>query len=390
MGTRFVYAKPRSGKLSRLDDRAFRWNQWRRWSWLGFVAILLLPAWVYASYMGIGALVLVGLIGSVVAGQRTAATPHTSTIVVVGSGSRALAMAAALGMEPLHVLNSSIFSRNHFPITPPQVFHARTWNQAQEIIPRIECDKVILLDAGDVDGNLPMDSRGQSPLVVDSHVDLERVLGRVPLELLNMTKGHGIRPNGAGQAAAKRAIDLAIALPLGLLVAALLPILAIAIPLDSRGPIFYTQTRVGVGGRLFRIYKFRSMRQDAETNGPTWATANDNRITRVGKFLRSTRIDELPQIWNIIRGDMSLIGPRPERPELATIIEQQFPEFSLRTRVKPGLTGWAQICAGYGRSIHDSRTKLEYDLFYVTHHSLMFDMRILLHTVPVVIGRKGS
>jgi exopolysaccharide biosynthesis polyprenyl glycosylphosphotransferase len=171
----------------------------------------------------------------------------------------------------------------------------------------------------------------------------------------------------------------------------LLPWAGLAIRLESPGPIFYRQVRAGRGGRPFRLLKFRTMIDDAEADGQArWATAADARVTRVGRFLRRTRLDELPQIWNVLKGDMSLVGPRPERPELITLLEQKIPFYRARLLVKPGLTGWAQVNYGYGRSVEDAQVKLEYDLYYIKHQSLWLELIILFRTVEVVLGMKGS
>jgi lipopolysaccharide/colanic/teichoic acid biosynthesis glycosyltransferase len=147
---------------------------------------------------------------------------------------------------------------------------------------------------------------------------------------------------------------------------------------------------VGLNGRTFRIYKFRTMRQDAEANGAVWAVQRDARITRTGNFMRKTRLDEIPQIWNLLRGDMALVGPRPERPEFTATLAEQIPAYDLRHTVKPGLTGWAQVCYRYTSSIRDTRSKVEYDLYYVKHCSLLFDLKIMVRTVKVVLAMKGQ
>jgi lipopolysaccharide/colanic/teichoic acid biosynthesis glycosyltransferase len=147
---------------------------------------------------------------------------------------------------------------------------------------------------------------------------------------------------------------------------------------------------VGLGGEIFRIYKFRTMRQDAEAGGARWATHADPRITRCGRFMRKTRIDELPQLWNILNGSMTLVGPRPERPEFTVTLAREIPGYDLRHSVKPGLTGWAQVRYRYTSSIKDSRVKAEYDLYYVKFMSLRLDLKILLRTIGVVLGMKGT
>ncbi|WP_229964374.1 sugar transferase [Litorilinea aerophila] len=193
------------------------------------------------------------------------------------------------------------------------------------------------------------------------------------------------------QLVGKRCLDLALVL-LGLpMLLLLMPIIALAIRLDSPGPIFYRQTRVGRGGRLFSIFKFRTMVPNAEQPGaPQWATKDDKRITRVGRFLRTTHLDELPQIFNILRGEMSFVGPRPERPEFVEKLEREIPFYRTRLLVKPGLTGWAQIHYDYGNSVEDAMIKLQFDFHYIRHWSLWKDVYILFRTLVVVIQRKGT
>jgi exopolysaccharide biosynthesis polyprenyl glycosylphosphotransferase len=166
---------------------------------------------------------------------------------------------------------------------------------------------------------------------------------------------------------------------------------AIAIRLDSPGPMLYSQERVGENGAVFKIYKFRSMRTDAETAGkPIWARDNDDRITRVGRFIRKTRLDELPQLWNVMRGDMSFVGPRPERPFFVDQLAKEIPFYLQRHAVKPGLTGWAQVKYQYGSTVEDAMEKLRYDLYYIKHLSIVFDLTIVLDTVKVILFGKGA
>ncbi len=189
----------------------------------------------------------------------------------------------------------------------------------------------------------------------------------------------------------KRLTDLLIACSLIALTLPLMLIVALAIRCDSPGPVFYRQERVGLNGRRFVLLKFRSMRQDAEADGrPVWAAALDDRITRVGGFMRLTRIDELPQLFNVLRGDMSLVGPRPERPHFVDHLGKIIPSYDERHTVLPGITGWAQVNYPYGASVEDARQKLAYDLYYIANHSLLLDLRILGATVGVVIFQKGA
>jgi sugar transferase (PEP-CTERM system associated) len=189
----------------------------------------------------------------------------------------------------------------------------------------------------------------------------------------------------------KRALDLATAI-VGMVVALpLMLLVAIAVRLESRGPVIYRQTRVGRRDKCFEMLKFRSMCVDAEkTNEAQWASHNDPRITRIGGFLRKYRLDELPQFWNVIRGDMSFVGPRPERPQFVKDLRQRVPYYDERHSVRPGLTGWAQVQYSYGSSVEDAYNKLEYDLFYLKNMSLIFDLAIILKTIRIVAGGHGG
>ncbi len=190
--------------------------------------------------------------------------------------------------------------------------------------------------------------------------------------------------------ASKRAFDIAAAVSLIVVFSWLLLLTALAIRLDSAGPSLYRQRRVGKDGVEFHIFKFRSMRTDAEKNGAQWAKADDDRITRVGRFIRRTRIDEIPQAFNILKGEMSFVGPRPERPEFVSTLEKEIPHYHDRHLVKPGITGWAQVRHSYTASVDGAREKLCYDLFYVKHFSLLLDLLIVLMTVRVAVLGIGS
>jgi sugar transferase (PEP-CTERM system associated) len=188
----------------------------------------------------------------------------------------------------------------------------------------------------------------------------------------------------------KDSLDLVCAVVGFVLTLPIMAVVALAIKLDSKGPVIYRQRRVGVGGRCFEVYKFRSMRTDAEREGARWATRNDPRVTRVGAFIRKYRLDELPQFINVIRGDMSFVGPRPERPEFVEELREAIPYYDERHTVRPGITGWAQVQYEYGASVEGAFRKLEYDLYYLKHMSTLFDLRIILHTVKTVFSGRGS
>jgi len=187
----------------------------------------------------------------------------------------------------------------------------------------------------------------------------------------------------------KRAIDIILA-SIGLLF--LLPftaLIALAIYIDSPGPILYSQERVGLGGRRFTLWKFRSMRVNAENGKAVWAQKNDSRVTRVGRILRRTHVDEFPQFWNVLKGEMSVIGPRPERPEFTAELEKVIPSYRVRHTVKPGMAGWGLVCQGYGGSETEAWLKLQYDLYYIKHRSTFFDVVILLKSVIHMVAFRG-
>jgi len=190
----------------------------------------------------------------------------------------------------------------------------------------------------------------------------------------------------------KRLVDIIASAALLIVSWPFMFIVACAIYIESgfKGPIFYKQTRVGAFDKNFDVIKFRSMRTDAELNGAQWAQENDNRVTRVGAFIRKVRLDELPQIWNVFRGDMSFVGPRPERPKFVDQFDKNIPYYRKRHRVKPGITGWAQLCYPYGANEYDAIQKLQYDLYYVKNYSLFLDITIIIHTIEIVLWGKGA
>jgi lipopolysaccharide/colanic/teichoic acid biosynthesis glycosyltransferase len=189
---------------------------------------------------------------------------------------------------------------------------------------------------------------------------------------------------------AKRLSDIFMALCGLVLILLVTPFVALGNAILSPGPLFYRQQRVGKGGETFEMLKFRTMRPGAEDGvGPVWAGENDQRVTPVGRLLRCTRLDELPQCVNVLRGDMSIIGPRPERPEFVGQLAEELPFYRARQAVRPGITGWAQIQFEYGNSVDDAKVKLEYDLYYVKYANPLLDLRIVLQTIPVMLGMKG-
>ena len=275
---------------------------------------------------------------------------------------------------------------------PSIVVTARTLTEA---VKELRVDTVVIA-ADERRSRLPIEEfirlRLAGVTVLPAQRFAERVLRRVPIALVrpsDLAIGEGL--SSPVPAAVKRVFDLVMSSILLVCAAPLLALLAVLIKLDSEGPVFYWQERVGRGGKLFRLHKLRTMRKDAETvSGPVWATQKDPRVTRVGALLRKARLDEIPQVFAVFRGDMSFVGPRPERPFFVQQLKTQIPYYGMREAVKPGITGWAQIRYPYGSSVEDARAKLEYDLYYVQHQSLFLDLAICFHTVKIVLFGRGA
>ncbi len=229
--------------------------------------------------------------------------------------------------------------------------------------------------------------------IIDYLTFWERETGQVMLDALDpswLIYSDGFRVGRRLNSAVKRLLDLVVSAVFALFLGPLMLVVALMVKIDSPGPVFYAQERVGRQGRVFTLYKFRSMRQDAEKNGISqWAATDDPRITRIGSFLRKTRIDEIPQVLNVLRGDMSFIGPRPERPFFVESLSKEIRYYNERARVRPGITGWAQINYPYGASVEDAKEKLSYDFYYIKNYSLMLDLLVLMATVQVIFFPKG-
>lgn len=262
---------------------------------------------------------------------------------------------------------------------------------------KLGVDEIVVALTERRSGSMPLrqllDCKASGVKVYDLATHFEKTLGQIRVDYLNaswLIFGDGFN-QGAWRTAVKRVFDILSAAVLCLLGAPVMLLAALCIKLESPGPVLYRQERTGQNGRSFSITKFRSMRTDAEKDGtPQWAAANDSRVTRVGQIIRRLRIDELPQLFNVLRGDMSLVGPRPERPFFVDQLTQEIPFYALRHSVKPGVTGWAQVRYAYGATVEDSQQKLQYDLYYVKNHTLFLDLVVLLETVGVVLTGKGA
>ena len=266
-----------------------------------------------------------------------------------------------------------------------------------EVVRKHHVDEVIVAVREQRGGGVPMDQllacRIRGIPVLHLAGFFERAKGEVPIDSLKaswLIYGHGF-VQGAVRTAVKRVFDIVMSLVLLAIFAPVMVVTALAIRLESRGPIIYRQERVGLRGRVFMCLKFRSMCVDAEKDGVArWATKNDARVTRVGAFIRKCRIDELPQLFSVLRGEMSLVGPRPERPSFVEQLQAEIPFYDIRHSVKPGVTGWAQVRYTYGASVEDALLKLQYDLFYVKHLSIALDFFILFLTIKTVVLQKGA
>ena len=241
-----------------------------------------------------------------------------------------------------------------------------------------------------VDGLLAMRFRGVTIEEVGNV--LERLTGKLQLDGLrpsDLLFCEGFRMKPSQQVLLRIASTLVAAIVL-ILFLPLFPFVVLMVRLSSPGPIFFRQERVGLNGKVFNVYKFRTMVVNAEAEGAQWAQKNDPRVTRVGQFMRKTRVDEVPQLWNVLRGDMSFVGPRPERPEFVSWLATELPFYDVRNMIRPGLTGWAQIRYGYGATLAESREKLAYDLYYVKHQTLGLDLLIMFETIKTILRRRGA
>lgn len=368
---------------------------------LAFLGAQLLPGqldyqhdWMIAVLLALVGLVLIR--HAVVLPLVSAVLPHR--VLVLGTGPEARLVEASLtqpnplamrlvGFYPLEKVQESV-------VSPGRVI-AR--GSLEDTVRQLAVNEVIIAVRQQRGGVLPLrallDCRLSGVQVTDLAGYFERVHGQVPIESLKVSwliYGHGFRQN-LFRMFVKRCFDLVVS---SLLIVAALPLILVAMALiaaEGGGPIFYRQERVGLRGRTFTVFKLRSMTPDAEKDGrPTWTSVNDERITRVGRMIRRARIDELPQLLNVLKGEMSFVGPRPERPEFVAMLTEQIPFYAVRHSVKPGLTGWAQVRYSYGASVEQSVRKLEYDLFYVKNHALLLDLVILLETVRVVLLGEGA
>jgi sugar transferase (PEP-CTERM system associated) len=377
---------------------------------LGSASLVLAIAyfWLPQFIIGRGVFVIASVfVGVLVIGWRLAfewlslKVSPAERLLIVGTGTAAVALARELfdrrqelGVELVGFVDSDPRLVGTSLINPGVI---GTVDQIPAIVKERHIDRVVV-SLADARGKLPMSGLLRMRLNDGVRFDhlasvYEEYTGKIAVENLRpswLIFSDGFRKTRA-LAAAKRSVDLLTAAAGLLLLLPLLPMLALAVRLTSAGPVLYKQPRVGKDGRVFTIYKFRSMRQDAEAGtGAVWATKDDARVTVVGRFMRRTRLDEIPQFWNVLRGDMSLVGPRPERPEFVQALTADIPFYGQRHVVKPGLTGWAQVSYAYGASVEDALQKLQYDLYYIKNLSIALDMFIIFKTIKTVMLRLGT
>jgi len=320
-------------------------------------------------------------------------------ILIVGSGNLAVAVAHEVLNRPDAGYRIVGFVGTNADQMGKSLINPRViglTDDIEETVKREGIDRIVVA-MGERRGQLPTTNLLKLSLSGDVSIEegasfYERVTGRVSLDMIRPSwlifTGRGRQAKLA--AMTRNAMHRLVAL-IGLLVSLPLGVLtAILIKVDSRGPVFYRQERVGKNGRPFVLTKFRSMKVDAEKAGPVWASKGDERTTRVGRMIRKMRIDEIPQFWNILRGEMSFVGPRPERPHFVAQLAEEIPYYEQRHLIAPGLTGWAQIKYPYGDSVEDARQKLQYDLFYIKNYSLVLDALILFETIKIILFGRGA
>jgi sugar transferase (PEP-CTERM system associated) len=373
-----------------------------------FVALGLAHVFTLTLYMPlpetsvIAATVGLALVGGValrmaIIGLSNART-FRSRILVLGTGSRALTIEEHARHSPQHEVVGYISLTQAASYVPSaRVLRLEEGDSLASVVQKLAIDKIVVAVRDRRGGGLPvqqlLDCRARGVKVMEIASFFEREYRQVLLESLNMSwmvLGDGFRKDAVTNFV-KRSCDLTASLMLLFLTWPVMLITAVCIYLENGAPILFRQERVGKDGRIFNLFKFRSMRNDAESDGkPQWARKDDDRVTKIGRFIRKVRIDELPQIFNVIRGEMSFVGPRPERPFFVDQLSKQIPYYGLRHSAKPGITGWAQVRYPYGATVDDAVEKLQYDLYYLKNHSLFLDLMVLIATVEVVLWGKGA
>jgi sugar transferase (PEP-CTERM system associated) len=343
-------------------------------------------------------LTLIGLFGvRVLLGRALGGEAFKRRVLVLGAGARAARVEAIAGREGSSFTVAGYVAMNDGPVA---VGHAVNRSDIRNLNDHVVAHRAteVVLAIEERRNSLPLADllkiKTTGVHVNDLSSFLERETGRVDLDSLNpswLIFSDGFSSGRRLSSAGKRLFDIVVSAAILIATGPLIALIALLVKLESKGPAFFRQRRVGLYGQAFEILKLRSMREDAEVGGKAvWAQKDDPRITRVGAIIRKLRIDELPQAWTVLKGEMSLVGPRPERPQFVADLEARLPFYAERHVVKPGITGWAQINFPYGASIEDAREKLEYDLYYAKNYTPFLDLLILLQTVRVVLFPEGA
>lgn len=347
------------------------------------------------GYLMIGLLIVRGLLLSAWRGALV-----QQRVLIIGTGNEAHAVATDLKSRRLRSHSVVGFYPAGESVLPAEDKRFNIFPRAasiEDIVNKHDINQIIVAVKEQRGGNVPMEqllsARIQGIPVMDLAAFYEQTTGEVPVDSLKasfLVYGRGFAQDRT-RIIIKRLFDVITSSTLLLLASPIMLLTMLAIKLESQGPIIYRQERVGLGGKGFMCLKFRSMRTDAEKDGvAVWASKNDSRVTRVGAFIRKTRIDELPQLFSVLAGEMSMVGPRPERPSFVAQLKEQIPFYDVRHSVKPGVTGWAQVRYAYGASVEDALHKHQYDLYYVKNNSLFLDLMVLFETVSVVLFREGA
>jgi sugar transferase (PEP-CTERM system associated) len=319
-------------------------------------------------------------------------------ILIFGSGAAAMSVGMTLkAADPRAQIMGYFAGPNEENPEVPLSELIRSEESLHVAARRLGVDEIVVALSERRGGSMPLrqllDCKLHGIRVLDIATYFEKTLAQIKINHVNagwLIFGDGFN-QGIVRTAIKRIFDIAFAAIIFMVALPLMVVAAVMIKLESSGPVLYRQERVGLNGKLFQVIKFRSMRTDAEKDGtPRWATLNDDRVTKVGRIIRKVRIDELPQLMNVLRGEMSLVGPRPERQFFVDDLVAKVPYFAVRHSVKPGVTGWAQVRYEYGSTVEDSIEKLQYDMYYVKNHTLFLDLLIMLETVAVVLTGKGA
>jgi len=380
--------------------------------WIFFALLLGVPAaYLLAQMLPNGEIfqetlgaALVLAFGALVVVRHAVVRPFVETllphrVLVLGTGPEARVVEASLNASDtpgLQIVGFYALEKTQETVVSPNRVLAKV-GSIEDLVKRLGVREIIVAVREQRGGVLPLrgllECRLNGIQITDLARFFERVHGRVPIESLKaswLIYGNGFRQNWL-RLVVKRTFDIVIAAAMLVLLLPLMAIVALLIFFERAGPVIYRQERIGLGGVPFVVLKFRSMQQDAEGDGtPRWAAPNDSRVTAFGRILRRSRIDELPQLFNVLNGEMSFVGPRPERPVFVSMLTEQIPFYAVRHSVKPGITGWAQVRYSYGATVEQSVKKLEYDLYYVKNNTLFLDLLVLLETIRVVLLGEGA